>query len=126
MKKIPTFHDVYDLPLKLRWSKVMTNSFKMAFDFPFMRGMFSDDKNEILLEPENQQKIVDTINGTGTNYIDGLTYDKGMILLNGDLLIMIRGWGHLTGMGGGLGLDNEVAAKIQDDFGKFIISKLTK
>ena len=39
--------------------------------------------------------------------------------------IMIRGWGHLTGMCA-LHLDHDVARKIQDDFAKWIVDKLKK
>jgi len=36
------------------------------------------------------------------------------------LLLKMRGWGHLTGKGGGLGLDADVAVKIQDSVLNFI------
>ena len=39
--------------------------------------------------------------------------------------MLIRGWGHLIGTGG-LHLNDEDAAKIQDDFGQYIIDTLNK
>lgn len=37
--------------------------------------------------------------------------------------MLIRGWGHLTGCGA-LNLPDHEAAKIQDDFGEWIVKKL--
>lgn len=53
-----------------------------------------------------------------------LTYDAPEILLNGKPSLIVRGWGHLTGVGG-LNLPEEEAAKIQDEFAAWVISKLT-
>ena len=39
--------------------------------------------------------------------------------------MLIRGWGHLTGTGG-LHLSESAAAKIQDDFGQYIVETLNK
>lgn len=38
-------------------------------------------------------------------------------------VLIVRGWGHLIG-GGGLGLPTDVAAKIQDNFGKWVVETL--
>lgn len=38
-------------------------------------------------------------------------------------IILLRGWGHLTGVGG-LHLPPDVAAKIQDEFGEWIAKTL--
>lgn len=50
-------------------------------------------------------------------------YDKGIVSINRANIIRIRGWGHLTGCGA-LNLPSEKAAKIQDDFGEWIVKKL--
>jgi len=39
--------------------------------------------------------------------------------------MLIRGWGYLIGTGG-LNLSAEKAAKIQDDFGNWIVETLSK
>jgi len=39
---------------------------------------------------------------------------------DGQLILNIRGWGFLTGTGGGLGYDAEKAASIQDKIGERI------
>lgn len=40
--------------------------------------------------------------------------------------IMIRGWGRLIGNGGGFGLSTKDAAKIQDEFVKWVIDTITE
>ena len=44
---------------------------------------------------------------------------------NGMWCLDIRGWGHLTG-GGALNLSQEVAMKLQDDFGKRVVRLLNE
>ena len=75
------------------------------------------------------QKILRILNGeTNEKIIAKLTIiDWYKILLNDNIpFITIRGWGYLTGCGGGLCLDPDIAKKIQDDFAKWIVDKLTK
>lgn len=44
---------------------------------------------------------------------------------NNELMVDLRGWGYLTGKGtGGLGMDNESAASIQDRIGIHITNLL--
>lgn len=73
------------------------------------------------------EKVIDCINGTYT--LKGRTskfiYKDGVIQAeNGSKLILIRGWGNLTG-GGAMNLPVEDAQNIQDTFAEFIISRLT-
>lgn len=75
-----------------------------------------------------RQIIVDILNGEIErpeklktfeikNYTE-LTYE-------GNVVALIRGWGYLTGTGG-LNLEEEVAAKTQDDFANWIVETLNK
>lgn len=48
-----------------------------------------------------------------------LTYSNGEIYNGAQLLLVVRGFGHLTG-NGGLGLNVEEALKIQDEFGEWL------
>lgn len=71
-------------------------------------------------------KLADILNGklapsSSQNY----EYRAPEILLNGEVLLVVRGWGHLTGAGG-LNLDVDVANKIQDEFAEWVINKLSK
>jgi hypothetical protein len=120
--EINSFKDVFTFPLKLCHSKVMTADFNMAFDF-ILRFL---DPEAIQISDEDKQKIVDIINGENRQIKEHkLEYQDGDIKLNGKPFIMIRGWGHLTGTGG-LNLPGERAKELQDEFGNYIIEKLTK
>ena len=44
----------------------------------------------------------------------------------GQLILDMRGWGFLTGTGGGLGYDSEKAASIQDKIGERIAQIMTE
>jgi len=114
------FKEIYTLPLKNTWGKVFTKDDNLAFDFP-MRFIFPDC---IKLSEESQDELVAIINGEKPNTKKhNFTYDDGNILLDDKLFIIIRGWGHLTGIGG-LNLSSEEAVVIQDNFAKYIIGKL--
>ncbi len=56
-----------------------------------------------------------------------LKYDlsTGQLILNADgrMLFQLRGWGYLTGTGG-LNLDREYAAKVQDQIGETLVEML--
>ncbi len=70
------------------------------------------------------RKLASILNGEekpsgGTTYV----YDSPEIYADGKLLLVVRGWGHLTGSGG-LNLHLEEAERIQDQFAECVISKL--
>lgn len=50
-------------------------------------------------------------------------YDAPEILQDGKPLLVVRGWGHLT-EAGALHLDPDEAGEIQDEFARWVISKL--
>ncbi len=72
-----------------------------------------------------QSEIVDCINGKTKIGLDNLKYDRlSGFIINGDYhLILIRGWGYLTGTGG-LNLSDKEALEIQDSLAEYIIEKL--
>lgn len=121
------FQDYFPLPFTSMYSKVFSST-SMVFDFAFKSSMFS---NPLVISQETKDKIVRIINGSNekmsTNF--QLFYNDGIIQIkieNEPLkeLILIRGWGYLTGKGGGLGLDEEKAVEIQKLTANFIIDKL--
>ena len=75
--------------------------------------------------PEEMLKVVcEILNGTRASKGNpGVTADGIDIYLNGDLLLVVRGWGYLTGTGG-LNLGEKEAAKIQDDFAQHVVNCL--
>lgn len=117
-KKKYGFEEIF-LPLELYWGKVFANG-HMAFDFP-EKFLYA---NSITLSDSDKNHIVDILNGKYDKKIDlELTYKNNNIYAGDHEFIIIRGWGHLTGCGA-LNLPVEEAARIQDDFANYIISKL--
>jgi len=71
-------------------------------------------------------RIVDLLNGKGEKYKkDEITVEKGAKLTVKGNLIIVRGWGRLIGFGG-LGLSAKEAVKIQDDFIKWVVERITE
>ena len=76
---------------------------------------------------ELEDKIIKSLNSDNQELIPELKLllrDAIEIKNHGKLLILIRGWGNLTGIGAH-NFPVEKAAKIQDDFAAWIIYKLT-
>lgn len=111
--------DVYKLPLhvqELEDGHVLNYVWAEngAMSLMFGRGITEHDK----------YMIVKVINGDINKAIPELSYDNGTIKHGDRDLVTIRGWGHLTGVGG-LNLDGEKAAEIQDEFAKYVFERLT-
>jgi uncharacterized protein with ACT and thioredoxin-like domain len=109
--------DVYKLPLKL--DEYGTN-------------YVYDSKNQFVFQFEIEDKrvikdILDKLNGKNLPILSmvNFTHDKGEIRIYGHLLIIIRGWGNLTGTGA-LNLSEEDAANIQDTFAEWIVETLNR
>jgi hypothetical protein len=106
--------DVYKLPLTLsEYSWVYDDNENFVFQFA------TENRNL-------QRKVTDCINGKikPTEVTSTFVYENGFIQTDkGVKLILIRGWGYLTGQGA-LNLPFEEAKNIQDTFAQFIISKL--
>lgn len=120
--------------------------FKEAFGFPIKHaivGALGTKHNKVFdftpswlypncykITEDSEKKVIDILNGNSIPLkmkID-LSYMDGMVYINHDGVIkefiLIRGWGHLTGSGG-LNLKPEVAAKLQDDLGNYIVETLS-
>lgn len=115
------FKDYYLFPLQLNFGVCHTDDGERAFDF--YSKYYSGDGYTVC--KETKQEIIDIINGDDNKKLDihDLTYDSSYVYAGGIWLISIRGWGHLTGTGG-LNLDTELASKIQDAFGEYILERL--
>jgi len=86
-----------------------------------------DYSNMRLLSKEDKQNVIDLINGTRVGKIEAkVTYDQNeqTVNLDGQPILLIRGWGHLTGTGG-LNLPLDQAAAFQDSFANYIVEKLS-
>lgn len=111
------FKEIYQLPLSVSGiTGIYVHSFNGVKTFTVLHK-----------DKEFVKHIIDILNDRVPNDIDKeVTYDKeeGFIYIDGEYLFRLRGWGFLTG-GGGLNLPSERAIKVQHDFGKWVVSKLT-
>lgn len=112
-----TYKDVYTFPLRIvshsNW--VYDDGHNFVFQFEI------DDE-------EKQQFLLDVINGNQSLKNPDLFFrhEDGYIYDNKDReVILIRGWGNLTGIGA-MNLPPEEAANIQDTFAEFIVEQLNK
>jgi hypothetical protein len=117
-----TFKDVYKFPLKVdEYCDIITWTAdkQRAFDWC------------VNISPEKQQELIDVLNGTKQFqfkykfYREGIEIHSENPIFKGKPVLLIRGWGYLTGIGG-LHLPQEEAIKIQDDFGDYIVEQLNK
>lgn len=113
-------------------------SFRDLYKFPFRRAEYDswvyDDSSNFIFQFELggdtiRNKVVEILNGELEDYNrKEVRQDNGYIQVKVDdiwhNLILIRGWGNLTGVGAH-NLDVDYAAKIQDILAEYIIEKLT-
>jgi hypothetical protein len=119
------FRDYYKFPLKKEddYRNVFTSDNRLAFQF-----LISDDSSFLKFDDESQQVIVDVINGEkkiSHLWTSDLEYRNGNVLVDNRIVLTVRGWGMLTGVGA-YNLPSDEAAKIQDDFGQYITNKLNE
>lgn len=113
-KKDLTFKDVYQLPLR-------EDEFGMCYIWSANNVMTF---NKLFSNEEIITELLAIINGESNKKVhQDVTYDDGFIKIAGCPIFLLRGWGHLTGCGA-LNLPAEKAAKIQDDFGNWVVNKL--
>ena len=123
--------DYFPLPYTLMYSKVMCSK-GMVFDFAFNSVLFN---NPLLINDESKEKMLRVINGSDEKFKNQfkLRYENGLVFItdkNNNIqdreLLLIRGWGYLTGKGGGLGLDGDTAVEIQKLLANYIIERLNQ
>lgn len=113
------FKNYYKLPLQINeWGiDAKTADFRKAFDWL------------LDIKLETKQRIIAQINDPQPNGLKlkgKFSYDKDMVILyDNKPIILIRGWGMLTGIGG-YNLPLNEAAKIQDAFATYIVECLNK
>ena len=130
-----TWQDVFKLPLHNEEYcpfMVLTSDGDRAFDFEWP-AWENYDKTDRVSE-ETQTKIINKINGENVVIEDfynfsyngaGDIYAYSVKTKKNKHIMMIRSWGYLTGTCA-LNLSDDVAAKLQDDFGNFIVETLNK
>ena len=114
-----TFKDYYKFPLEMDPVYVRTADGQTAFNW-----LCRD--NEIL-----RQDILDKINGDEHLGMVQRTWSVQpgrlgrVICCDGAPVLLPRGWGMLRGIGG-YNLDEETAARIQDEFIEYVVEQLNK
>lgn len=111
-----SFEDVYKKPFRTDeygsfvWSSngVMTFSGYDYANLPFMKRVCRVLNGEIKADFPHKFEA---------------SKDDTAILYNGELVFLVRGWGHLTGYGA-LNLNPKLAANIQDDFIAHVVKTL--
>lgn len=119
------FKMYYKFPLKqdlVLDDTVLTVDNEMAFQF-----CEEDDTNSIYLSNETKKEILHAINNNLKiqQYFPDLSIEGSLIKSGSKVLIILRGWGNLTGIGGH-NLRADKAKSIQNQFALYIINCLTK
>ena len=112
--------NIYKLPLKvdedcpiITWTADNQRAFDWCVD----------------VSSEKQQELIDMINSTKQHqfkykfYREGIEIYSENPIFKREPVLLIRGWGYLTGIGG-LHLSEKEAIKIQDEFGDYIVKQL--
>jgi len=110
-------------------------TFRDFYEFPFHSAKYGswvyDANSNFIFEfefsnKETRQRTLDILNGELTDYKRHIIeYKDGEIFVNGELFLLIRGWGNLTGAGA-YNLNGDYAAKIQDTLAEYIVEKIKK
>jgi hypothetical protein len=116
MEKELTFKDVYMPPFRVGDLSIYGFSSNGTKTFT----AFGDEAQT------HMRYIIDLLNGkTNEKYEKSdVSVDKDKLYVKG-CVIMVRGWGALTGSGG-YGLNPTDAAKIQDDFIQWVVDTITE
>lgn len=108
-----------------------TEAYKFPLHYDGMNYVWDADYEMVIMfdyddksTDQFRHDLVKCINGEDIKLsIPTLNYQDGDYYIGNDLLMIQRGWGHLTGVGG-LDLDEDLAMTIQDDFADYVLSKL--
>lgn len=132
MNQIPKFNEAYKLPLRAdEYLPLMVWTADRNSAFDFVTGTNDNIEVDEFITLETTNQYLDVINSKQkSQFAETFVYEDSYIYYkddNEDLhpVISIRGWGYLTSPGG-LNLSSDDAAKIQDDFGKYIVEKLNE
>ena len=108
-----TYKEVYQLPLEDQHGWIYDQKGNFVFQF-------------LIDNEEMEKKLLDVINGKKnlTNLDLVFKHEQGQVVDKSGLpIILIRGWGNLTGTGA-MNLSVEEASNIQDTFADFIVERL--
>lgn len=75
----------------------------------------------VKMKPEQKEKLIEAINGEITLTIKDVKKDDLHIIINDTPILLVRGWGYLTGK---LGLSEKEAIKEQEELLEYVEKKL--
>lgn len=108
--------DIYALPLNLESGIDWVFDAGGNFVFQFLASF---------KQPDQKKKIMYILNEKAESETKSIiTHKDGYILADNTKIILIRGWGNLTGPGGH-NLSEEEAANVQDTFAEYIVERLS-
>lgn len=112
-----TYKDIYRLPLKPVYSYL---DWVYDQDDNFVFQFISRDTlmNSLMLDVINGNHVFNNVN-------ENFHHEDGQIFMGKKPVILIRGWGNLTG-NGSHNLAYEDACNIQDTFAEFVVDQLNK
>ena len=113
------WEDVWNLPLRKSDYDDYVYSSNGVLALSHFKDEWTFDEDDATIN-----KIVSIINDEiDSDFLPEWEADGCDILYQGVYAFCVRGWGYLTGTGG-LNLPEDVAAKIQDEFISYILSRL--
>lgn len=107
-----SFQDVYEFPLKAMESTRSIYDNNGVFVF----HVFDNIDIELLLKVINRE--------VESKVYERAQYEDGKIIVGGHNTLLIKGWGYLTSMSGGLDLGVELAAQMQDEICNYLVGIL--
>ena len=108
-----TWKDIYEFPLEIKHTETRVYDNKNNFVFQFVQ--YDKICNQELLGIINSEFTMEPA--------IKFKHEDGYIFAGDTKIILIRGWGNLTGSGAH-NLSDEDAANIQDTFAEHIVNKL--
>lgn len=109
----------------MTWKEV----FKLPFNLSVSGLYVYDDNGRIVMNITDNKDyalmILNVLNGGEEHFRNSPFVDNVLSIIDskGEPVIIIRGWGYLTGIGG-LNLSDSEALNIQDDLQSWILDKL--
>lgn len=110
--------DIYKLPLYQE--DLGSQVYDAERNFVFQFEELSKEEEQALINVLNDDTPLDEPMEVFFNQANGEIFNKNEVLI-----ITIRGWGNLTGIGAH-NLSSDDACSIQDTFGQWIVNKLNK
>lgn len=111
------YKDIYKFPLKFRFNNEHSIVYDSNNNFVFQFLLSYTKLNTAILNTINSIEKPTIKHNIKYNRMDGKIY------LNDTPVILIRGWGNLTGIGGH-NLNSKDASEVQNTFAEFIVKQL--